>query len=93
MYPYACEDIPDNVLSLRDSDYATDKLTRQPVSGWKLLLNNTVFQWGSKRQATVEISTHGTKMIAIHVALDAIIGMKVQVEKVGSTNQRTISYD
>ena len=48
-----------------------------------MLLNNAVMQWGSKRQATVETSTYGTKMIATYVALDAIIEMRYKLRMLG----------
>jgi hypothetical protein len=93
MYPDAVEDIPIDmpvpkgrkayIIVYVDEDHARDKVTRRLVTGILLLLNNTLLQWLSKRQPTVETSTYGSEMIATRIAIDMIIEARYKLRMLG----------
>src|SRR5688500_2481046 len=72
-YPDVVENIPSErpepigklctMTTYVDADHARDQVTRRPVSGVVMLLNNTPLSWLSKCQKTVESSTYGSEMV------------------------------
>src|SRR5687767_6999032 len=59
-----------------DADHARDQVTRRPVTGIVVLLNNTPVSWLSKWQKTVESSTYGSEMVASRIAIEQIISLR-----------------
>jgi hypothetical protein len=47
-----------------DADHAHDLVTRRPITGILVILNNTPIRWISKRQKKVEKSTYGSELVA-----------------------------
>ncbi len=92
-YPDACEDVPNdapkpqgNTARLTchvDADHARDKVTRKSVTGIVLLFNNTPLTWISKRQKTVETSTHGSELVAAKVAVELLIEWRHKLRMLG----------
>jgi hypothetical protein len=50
--------------------------TGRAVTGVLHLCNQTLFDWYSKRQATVETATFGSEFTAATIAVDQIIDLK-----------------
>jgi hypothetical protein len=85
-YPDAVENIPKDrpepkgklctITCYVDADHARDMVTRRSVSGILLLLNNTLVQWQSKCQKTIECATYGSEMVASRIAVEMIISMR-----------------
>ena len=92
-YPDAKEDIPDNILEPKgtkgqlliyvDADHAADKVTRRSNTGIIVFLNSTPIRWISKRQPTVESSTHGAELVAGKVAIETAIEMRYVMRMMG----------
>ena len=92
-YPDAKEDIPDNMLEPKgtkgqlliyvDADHAADKVTRRSNTGIIVYLNSTPIRWISKRQPTVESSTHGAELVAGKVATETAIEMRYVMRMMG----------
>ena len=59
-----------------DADHAHDQVTRRPITGIILFLNNTPIRWVCKRQKTVESSTYGSELVAACIVTKLI--MEVQ---------------
>ena len=51
-----------------DSDHAGDQITRRSRTGFLVFLNNTLFYWTSKKQATIETSSFGSEFMAMEHA-------------------------
>ena len=92
-YPDAKEDVPDNILEPKgtkgqliiyvDADHAADKVTRRSNTGIIVFLNSTPIRWISKRQPTVESSTHGAELVAGKVATETAIEMRYVMRMMG----------
>ena len=75
-YPGAREKLPKDLPTPKekkviistyvDEDHAHDNPTRRSVTGTNVFLNNTPVKWYSKRQNTVESSTCGAELVALH---------------------------
>ena len=66
-----------------DSDHARDKLTRRPIPGTVLLINNTPIVWVSKRQGTVKTSTYRSELMATRMAVELIIAWRHNLRMLG----------
>ena len=92
-YPDAVEEIPHDGLPPRgkegqlfiyvDADHATDQVTRRSNTGIIVYLNSTPIRWVSKRQPTVESSTHGAELVAGKVATEIAIEMRYKLRMLG----------
>jgi len=92
-YPDASEDIPPDMLEPMgrtakltcyvDADHARDQVSRKSVTGIVLLLNNTPLTWISKRQKTVETSTHGSELVAARMATELIMEWRYKLRMLG----------
>ena len=56
-----------------DANLYHDMMTGQSVTGIIHLINQTPFDWYSKKQSTVETATYGSKFTAARIAIDQII--------------------
>ena len=68
----------------KDSDHAHDVVTRRSVTGATLFINNTPVKWISKRQKTVETSTHGAELVAGKVATEMILEYRYMLRMMGT---------
>ncbi len=66
-----------------DADHARDKVTRKSVTGIVILLNNTPICWLSRRQRTVETSTHGSELGAACIVTDRLIAWRYKLQMLG----------
>ena len=92
-YPGAKEEIPPKMPTPRgcagevtvyvDADHATDLVTRRSTTGMVMFVNSTPIRWISKRQSTVESSTHGAELTAMKIATEAIIEMRYKLRMLG----------
>ncbi len=92
-YPYAKEDVPENVptplgnpiqlVCYVDADHAGDLLTRRSRTGVLLFLNSAPILWYSKKQNSVETSTYGSEYIALKTAVEIVKGMRYKLRMLG----------
>ena len=93
-YPACHEEIPKDMPSPKgkavritayfDADHATNTETRRSVSGIVIFVNNTPVKWVSKRQPTVESSTHGAELVTAKVATELIIELRYKLRMLGT---------
>jgi hypothetical protein len=60
-----------------------DMLTGRSVTGILPLSNQTLVDWYSKRQATVETATFGSEFTAARIAVDQIINLQTTLQYLG----------
>ena len=60
-----------------DANLLHDILTGGSVTGILHLINETPFDWYSKKQSTVEPATYGNEFTAARVAVDQIITNRI----------------
>ena len=82
LYGDVSEDIPTNkpeppgipvwVSLFCDADHAGNLLNRRSHMGLFIFINNSLIDWYSKGQATVESSTFGSETIAMKTGIDKI---------------------
>ena len=53
-----------------DANLYHDMLTGRSVTGGLHLVNKTPFDWHSKKQATVETATYGSKFVVARTAME-----------------------
>lgn len=92
-YPDAVEELPPNmpeplgkaarITAYFDADHAADVVTRRSVSGILIFVNNTPVRWLSKRQPTVESSTHGSELNAARLCGDLVLGLRYDLRALG----------
>ena len=75
-----------------DADHARDEATtRRSVMGVLIFWNCTPICWYSKRQATVESSTHSSELVAARIATEMVLARdEDHVEGFGHTSERTV---
>ena len=66
-----------------DSDHAGDKVTRRSQTGILIFLNPAPIIWYSKRQNTVEMSTFGSKFIAMKTAVEQVESLQYKLRMFG----------
>ena len=66
-----------------DSNHASNVVTRRSHSGIFLFLNNALIKSYSKRQNTVESSTFGAELVALRIARDLIVEMRLKLKSIG----------
>jgi hypothetical protein len=62
-----------------------DMLTGRSITGILHLCNQTLIDWYSKRQATVETATFGTEFTAAQISVDQIIDLRTTLRYLGVT--------
>ena len=83
------KDIPEalgnEVMSVTyvDANLLHDLLTGRSVTGILHMLNKTPIDWFSKRQATVETATYGSKFTAARIAVEQIIDLRTTLRYFG----------
>jgi hypothetical protein len=66
-----------------DADHAHDLVIRRSITGILVMLNNTHIRWISKRQKTVETSTHGSELVTSRVATELILEVRYMLLSLG----------
>ena len=66
-----------------DSNHAGNVITRRSHTGIIIFLNNTPITVYSKRQNTVESATFGSELVAMRVARDLIVSMRIKLRCFG----------
>jgi hypothetical protein len=92
-YPDAGEEIPKDLppekgpkvrmIVYVDSDHENDLVTRRSITGILVMLTNKPIRWISKRQKTVETSTHGSDLVASRIATDLILEIRYMLRSLG----------
>ena len=66
-----------------DSNHAGNVVTRRSHTGIIIFLNNTPITVYSKRQNTVESATFGSELVAMRIARDLIVAMRIKLRCFG----------
>ena len=66
-----------------DANLYHDYVTGRSVSGILHFINQTLFDWYSKKQATVETATFGSEFVAARIATDQIIDIRLTLRYLG----------
>ena len=87
------EVLPDNMppplgkpvvlTSYVDANLYHDMVTGRSVSGILHLVNQTPFEWFSKKQNTVETATYGSEFVAAQIATEQIIANRMMFRYLG----------
>jgi hypothetical protein len=70
-------------VTYKDANLYHDMLTGRSVTGVLHLCNQTLIDWYSKRQATVETATFGSEFTAARIAVDQIIDLRSTLRYLG----------
>lgn len=66
-----------------DANLYHDMMTGRSVTGIIHLINQTPFDWYSKKQSTVETATYGSEFVAARIATDQIIEHRTMLRYLG----------
>lgn len=66
-----------------DADHAGNVVTRRSHTGILLFVNNALIKAYSKRQNTVESSTFGSELVAMRIARDMIVELRIKLKCFG----------
>jgi hypothetical protein len=93
LYGDVTEDVPMNKPEARgntvkvslfsDADHAGNLLTRRSHTGLMIFLQNSLVDWYSKGQATVESSTFGSETIALRTGVDKLQALRYKLYMMG----------
>jgi hypothetical protein len=97
------EELPDNMpvprglgFTMRafvDADHATDSMTRKSRSGFIVYLNSAPVYWMSKKQNSVETSSHGSEFHAMKICAEYVRGLRYKLRMLGiSCEEPTFIY-
>jgi hypothetical protein len=68
-----------------DANLYHDMITGRSVTGILHLINQTPFEWFSKRQATIKTATYGSEFVAARIAVEQIIDVRTTMRYLGVT--------
>lgn len=66
-----------------DADHAGNKVTRRSHTGILLFVNGALISWFSKKQNTVESATFGSELVALRIARDQIVALRIKLKMFG----------
>lgn len=66
-----------------DSDHASNVITRRSHTGIMIFLMSALMSSFSKKQNTVESSTYGSELVALRIARDQIVAMRIKLRSIG----------
>jgi hypothetical protein len=66
-----------------DANLYQGMITGCSVTGILHLVNQTPFEWFSKRQATVKTATYGSEFVAARIAVEQIIDVRITMRYLG----------
>ena len=67
----------------KDANLMHDMLTGKAVAGIMHYANQTLFDWYTKKQSTVETATYGSEMVAARTAVEQIIEHRTTLRYLG----------
>ena len=79
---------PVTTITYVDANLYHDIITGRSVTGILHLCNQTLVDWYSKRQATVETATFGSEFTAARIAVDQIIDLRTTLRYLGVPVQK-----
>ena len=82
---------PVTIIKFVDANLMHNVITGHSVTGTLTLVNKTVLDWYSKKQATVETATYGSEFVAARTATEQMIDLRVTLRYLGA-NLRQVSY-
>jgi hypothetical protein len=74
---------PVTTITYTDANLYYDMLTGRSITGILHLCNQTLVDWYSKRQATVETATFGSEFTVARIAVDQIIDLRITLWYLG----------
>ena len=74
---------PVTTVTYKDANLYHDMITGRSVTGILHFCNQTLVDWYSKRQATVESATFGSEFTAARIAVDQIIDLRMTLRYLG----------
>ena len=74
---------PLTVSTFVDASHACNVLTRRSHTSILLFPNNALIRAFSKKQNTVESSTYGSELVALRIARDLIVEMRLKLRSIG----------
>ena len=66
-----------------DADYVGNCVTRRPHTGILIFVNNAPISFCLKQQNIVETSTFGSKLVAMQIAKEMIVGLCYKLQMFG----------
>jgi hypothetical protein len=69
--------------NLCSCNHAGNVVTRRSRIGYVQFVNNSVFNWFSKKQGYIETSTIGSEFVAMKTAMEAYIGLRYKLRMMG----------
>jgi hypothetical protein len=76
-----------------DANLYHDRLTGRLVTGILHLCNQTLIDWYTKRQATVETATFGSEFTAARIVVDKILDMRTTLRYLGvPVNEKSFMF-
>ena len=80
-------------ITYKDANLYHDMLTGRSVTGVLHFCNQTLIDWYSKRQATVETATFGSEFTAARIAVDQIIDLRTTLRYLGvPVNEKSFMF-
>jgi hypothetical protein len=73
-----------------DADWGSNQDDRRSTSGYLIYVDGSLVLWGSKRQATVALSTMEAEYMAISAALEEIKWLKQFLQEIGETVEEPV---
>ena len=84
---------PVQTITYKDANLYHDMLTGRSVTGVLHFCNQTLIDWYSKRQATVETATFGSEFTAARIAVDQIIDLRTTLRYLGvPVNEKSFMF-
>jgi hypothetical protein len=62
-----------------DVDHAGNAETQQSQTGFIIFVSSALVIWYSKKQNTIESSTFGMELVALHICIEALIALQVKL--------------
>ena len=81
---------PVKIKTLLDADHAGNVITRRSHTGILIFVNNALIVQYSKKQNTVESATFGAEMVAMRVARDLTVALRIKLKMFGSQLRQVI---
>ena len=72
-----------DIRMMVDSDHAGDKKTRRSRTGFLIFVNNSIVDWVSKRQPTIESSVFGAEFVAMKHGMEKLRGLRYKLRMMG----------
>ena len=71
------------ITAFMDSDHAGNRVTRRSHSGIFIFVNNALITTYSKKPNTVEAATFGAEMVAMRIARDLTVALRIKLKMFG----------